>query len=170
MKITILTLFPDMIAPFFENSIVKRAIAKGIVEVEFINFRDFTLDKYGRVDTPPVGGGAGLLLKAQPIVDALESVSTSSSKRILLSPHGRVFNQQIAHELSKEQHLILVCGHYEGVDVRVNHYIDEKISLGDYIITGGELGAAIIADAVIRLLDGAIADESIKRRVLKVVY
>lgn len=162
MKITILTLFPEMIAPFFENSIVKRAIAKGIVEVEFINFRDFTLDKYGRVDTPPVGGGAGLLLKAQPIVDALESVSTSSSKRILLSPHGRVFNQQIAHELSKEQHLILVCGHYEGVDVRVNHYIDEKISLGDYIITGGELGAAIIADAVIRLLDGAIADESIK--------
>lgn len=160
MKITILTLFPEMIAPFFTNSIIKRAVAKGLVEIELVNIRDFTIDKYGRVDTPPVGGGPGLVMKAQPIVDALDEHKTPTSVTYLLSPRGETFNQVKAHQLSKEQHLVLVCGHYEGVDERVNNYVDGSISLGDYVLTGGEIGAVAITDAVVRLLDGVIADES----------
>ena len=162
MKITILTLFPEMFDGFLTNSIIKRAISKRVVEVNIINIRDYTKDRYGRVDTPPIGGGAGLIMKCQPIVDALKSVCTSSSKRIMLNPRGKQYNQKTAKELSKEKDLVLLCGHYEGIDERVNDFVDELISVGDYILTGGEIGAMAIADSVIRLLDGAITETSLE--------
>ena len=161
MRITILTLFPEMFNGFMTNSIIKRAIAKEIVEIEIVNIRDFTKDKYLRVDSAPVGGGAGLIMKCQPIVDALNSVKRGGSKTIMLSPRGKPYTQDKAIELSKDNDIILLCGHYEGIDERVNKYVDEQISIGDYILTGGELGAMVISDSVIRLLDGAIAEESI---------
>ena len=161
MKITILTLFPDMFNGFKENSIVKRAIGKEIVEVKIVNIRDYTNDKYGRVDTPPIGGGAGLIMKCQPIVDAIRENSTKKCHKIILSPGGKTYNQAKANELKKYDEILLLCGHYEGIDERVNDYLDEAISIGDYILTGGELGAMVIADSIIRLLDGAITDASL---------
>ena len=161
MKITILTLFPEMFDGFLTNSIIKRAIGKKVVEVKVVNIRAYTKDKYGRVDTPPIGGGAGLVMKCQPIVDALKDVSTNESKKIMLSPRGKQFNQQMAVSLSENKDLVLLCGHYEGIDERVNDYVDELVSIGDYVLTGGEIGAMAIADAVIRLLDGAITDVSL---------
>ena len=161
MKITILTLFPEMFDGFLNNSIIKRAIAKNVVEIKLVNIRDYTKDKYHRVDSAPVGGGAGLIMKCQPIVDAINDNKKTDSKVIMLSPKGKKYSQAKAIELSNEQDIILLCGHYEGIDERVNKYVDEQVSIGDYVLTGGELGAMVIADSVIRLLDGAIAEESI---------
>lgn len=161
MKITILTLFPDMFTGFMTNSIIKRAIASNLVEIKIVNIRDYTLDKYGRVDSAPVGGGAGLIMKCQPIIDCLNANKSEASKVVMLSPRGKTYNQAKAHEFaSNTKDLVLICGHYEGIDERVNDYVDELISVGDYILTGGELGSMVIADSIIRLLDGAIADES----------
>lgn len=162
MKISILTLFPEMFEGFTSNSIIKRAIGKGLVEIELVNIRDFTKDKYNRTDTPPVGGGAGLVQKAQPIVDALSSVKTPTSYSIIMSPRGKTYCQADAKRFSKLNHLIIVCGHYEGIDERVNSYCDESISIGDYILTGGEIPAMGISDSVIRLLDGAISSSSLE--------
>lgn len=162
MKITILTLFPEMFDGFMTNSIIKRAIAKGLVEIKIVNIRDFTKDKYGRVDSAPVGGGAGLIMKCQPIIDCINSVKEKESKVIMLSPRGKAYNQEKAHNLVENcKNIILLCGHYEGIDERVNTYVDEQISIGDYILTGGEIGAMAISDSIIRLIDGAIAEESI---------
>ena len=161
MKIIILTLFPEMFNGFLENSIIKRALAKKVVEVKIVNIRDYTLDKYGRVDTPPIGGGAGLIMKCQPIVDALKANTTTASRKILLSPKGKTYSQKDAIRLSKEEDVVIVCGHYEGIDERVNNYVDELISIGDYILTGGEIPSMAIADSIIRLLDGAITGESL---------
>lgn len=162
MRITILTLFPEMFSGTLENSIVKRAIAKGVVEVKIVNIRDYTTNKYNRVDTPPVGGGAGLIMKCQPIIDAIKANSTSETYKILLSPRGKTYNQQKSHEFAKNiSDLMIICGHYEGIDERVNDYVDELISIGDYILTGGEIPAMAISDSIIRLLDGAIANDSI---------
>lgn len=162
MRITILTLFPEMFDGFLSNSIIKRAISKGVIEINTVNIRDFTLDKYGRVDSAPVGGGSGLIMKCQPVLDALKSVRKENSHVILLSPRGRTFKQEIAHEYKeKYEDLIIICGHYEGIDERANKYVDELVSIGDYILTGGELGAMVISDAVIRLIDGAISEGSI---------
>ena len=162
MKITILTLFPEMFDGFLTNSIIKRAIAKNLVEISIVNIRDYTKDRYGRVDSAPVGGGAGLIMKCQPIIGCLKDVKTADSHVVMLSPKGEKYNQNKAHLLQKStQNLILLCGHYEGIDERVNPYVDEQISIGDYILTGGEIGAMAIADSVIRLIDGAIAEESI---------
>ena len=162
MKISILTLFPEMFEGFTSNSIIKRAIGKGLVEIELVNIRDFTKDKYNRTDTPPVGGGAGLVQKAQPIVDALSSVKTPTSYSIIMSPRGKTYCQADAKRFSNLDHLIRVCGHYEGIDERVNSYCDESISIGDYILTGGEIPAMGISDSVIRLLDGAISSSSLE--------
>lgn len=159
MKIYILTLFPEMFEGFISTSIIKRAIGKNIIDIEIKNFRDYTQDKYGRVDTPPIGGGAGLILKCQPIIDCLSSFP--KTHRIILDPKGNTFNQDKAKELAKLDSITLICGHYEGIDARVDKYIDEKISIGDFVLTGGELGAMIIVDAVSRLLDGAITNESL---------
>ena len=161
MKITICTLFPEMFDGFMTNSIIKRAIAKSIVDIKIVNIRDFTKDKYGRVDSAPVGGGAGLIMKCQPIIDCLNSIKENDSHIIMLSPRGKQYNQQKAHDLKdNHQNLILLCGHYEGIDERVNKYVDEQISIGDYILTGGEIGAMTISDSIIRLIDGTISEES----------
>ena len=162
MKISILTLFPEFFDGFLTNSIIKRAIAKGLVEIEIVNIRDFTNDKYGRVDSAPVGGGAGLIMKCQPVLDCLKSVRKKDSHVILLSPRGQSYKQKLARYFAKNyHHLVIICGHYEGTDERINKYVDELVSVGDFILTGGEIGAEIISDSVIRLLDGAIAAESI---------
>ena len=162
MKISILTLFPEFFDGFLTNSIIKRAIAKEKVDIEIINIRDYTLDKYGRVDSAPVGGGAGLIMKCQPVLDCLKAIKKENSHSVLLSPRGKTYNQAKARELASSiEHLIIICGHYEGTDERINGYVDELISVGDYILTGGEIGAEIISDSIIRLLDGVIAPESI---------
>lgn len=161
MKISILTLFPEFFDGFLTNSIIKRAIAKEKVEIEIVNIRDFTLDKHGRVDSAPVGGGAGLIMKCQPVLDCLKSVKQKNSHVVLLSPRGKTYNQACARSFAKLEHLVIICGHYEGTDERINRHVNELISIGDYILTGGEIGAEIISDSIIRLLDGVIAPESI---------
>ena len=161
MKITILTLFPEMFDGILTNSIIKRAISKGVVEIKIVNIRDYTKDKYGRVDTPPVGGGAGLIMKCQPIIDAIRDNSNEHTHKVFMSPRGKTYNQNIAHEYTKIDDLLLLCGHYEGVDERVNDYVDELVSIGDYILTGGEIVAMAITDSIVRLLDGAITHDSI---------
>lgn len=159
MTITILTLFPEMFNDFLTTSIIKKAILQEKVKVNLMNIRDFADNKWQRVDTPPVGGGAGMILQVAPIVRALESLKPGH--KVLLSPRGKTFKQLKAVQLAKHDHLILICGHYEGVDERLTHFIDEEISIGDYILTGGELGAMVISDAVIRLLDDVITSESL---------
>ena len=154
MKIKILTLFPEMFDGFLTNSIIKRAIAKEVVEIELINIRDYTTDKYNRVDSYPVGGGAGLIMKCQPIVDCIRKNAGPNAHVAMLSPRGAIYNQAKARSLAKEEELVLLCGHYEGIDERVNKYVDEQISIGDYILM-------VISDSIIRLLDGAIAEESV---------
>lgn len=161
-KIKILTLFPEMFDGFLTNSIIKRAIAANIIEIKIINIRDYTKDKYGRVDSAPVGGGAGLIMKCQPIIDCINANKEANDKVILLSPRGEKYNQKEAHKLANsDKNIILLCGHYEGIDERVNKYVDQIISIGDYILTGGEIASMAISDSIIRLLDGAIASESI---------
>ncbi len=161
MIIKILTLFPEMFDGFLTNSIIKRTIAKKAVEFKIINIRDYTKDKYGRVDTPPVGGGAGLIMKCQPLFDAIEMNKTCKSRVILLAPKGQVYSQVCAKKYAKLEDLIIICGHYEGIDARIEEYVDEIISIGDYVLTGGEIGAMVIADSVTRLLDGAISESSL---------
>ena len=162
MKITILTLFEDFFDYFVNTSIIKRAIDKKLVEVEVINFRNYSTDKLKRVDDGPFGGGAGMIIKLQPIVDCLKAIKTENSKVYLLSASGKKYNQQMAHELSTINHLILICGHYEGIDARIENYIDGEICIGDYILTGGEIAAMAVADSIIRLIDGTINNESTK--------
>lgn len=162
MKITVLTLFPEMFTGVTENSIIKRAISKGVCEIEIVQIRDYTKDKYGRVDTPPIGGGAGLIQKCQPIVDALKAVTNENSHIALFSPRGKTYNEKIAKSYAKLEHLVLVCGHYEGIDERVNDYVDELLSIGDYVLTGGEIPSMAVIDSVVRLLDGAITADSLK--------
>lgn len=162
MKIDILTIFPEMFKGFLSESIIKRAIENKKVEINIINFRDFSTDHHHNVDDTPYGGGAGMVLMPQPIFDAVESVRTKESKVILLTPTGKTYNQQKAVELKKEKHLIFICGHYEGFDDRIRTIADEEISIGDFILTGGELPAMMISDSVIRLLDGVITKESLE--------
>ncbi len=163
MKIKILTLFPSMFDGILTNSIIKRAIDKRLIEIEITNIRDYTEDKYGRVDTPPIGGGAGLIMKCQPIVSALNAVKGDNDHVILFSPRGRTYTQDVCKELyNSGKDLILICGHYEGVDERVNDYVDEQISIGDYILTGGEIPAMAVVDSIARLIDGVISEDSLK--------
>lgn len=160
MRIDIITLFPNMFEGFLHESIIKRAIEKKLVEINIINFRDFSKLNNSQVDDTPYGGGSGMVLMVEPIVDAIESVKTKNSKVILMCPQGKTFTQGMAHELKLEKHLILVCGHYEGFDERIREFVDEEISIGDYVLTGGELPAMVISDSVIRLIDGVIKKES----------
>lgn len=160
MKIDIITLFPEMFFEVLEKSIIGRAIEKGLVEINYTNIRDFSNNKHNKVDDYTYGGGMGMLMKAEPVYEAVMSKKESNSKAIYLSPKGKVFNQNIAKKLSKEKHIILVCGHYEGIDERaIELCIDEEISIGDYVLTGGEIGAMVIADAVTRLIPGVLSDE-----------
>jgi tRNA (guanine37-N1)-methyltransferase len=150
-----------MFEGFLASSIIKRAIGKKTVDVTAVNIRDFTEDRYHRVDTPPVGGGAGLVMKCQPLIDAIQHVKNYDSRIVLLSPRGVTYNQKVAKRLANYDHLVIICGHYEGIDERVNAYVDEMISIGDYILTGGEVAAMAIADSIIRLQKGVIANESL---------
>lgn len=161
MRIDILTLFPDFFEQFLKTSVIGRAIAKEIVKVNIINIRDYSQDKNKRVDDYPFGGGNGLIMKCQPIVSALNTIKTKDAKVFLLSAQGEVYKQKKAKEFTKIEHLILICGHYEGVDARILDYIDGEISIGDFILTGGEIPAMLIADSIIRLLEGSINKDSL---------
>lgn len=148
-----------MFHDFLNTSIIKKAILQAKVHVDLVNIRDFAANKWQRVDTPPIGGGAGMIIQIPPLVAALESIAVGH--KVLLSPRGETFSPKKAVQLSQKEHLVLICGHYEGVDDRLTHYLDEEISLGDYILTGGELGAMVISDAVIRLVDDVINEDSL---------
>jgi len=160
MRIDILTLFPEMFTNFTTESIIKRAIQKKIVEVNIIDFRKYSTDPHNKVDDTPYGGGSGMVLMCQPIYDCIEDIKTDNSKVIMLTPDGKTYKQELAYDLSKEKHLILLCGHYEGFDERIKNIVDLEISIGDYVLTGGEYPAMVVADSVIRLLDGVIDEES----------
>ncbi len=160
MKIDILTLFPKMFEGILEESIIKRAIEKGIVEINIIDFREFSHLSNHQVDDTPYGGGSGMVLRCEPLVEAIESVKTMDSKVLLMCPQGVPYKEKKAIELSKEKHLIFVCGHYEGYDERIRNFVDEEISIGDYVLTGGEIPAMAIMDSVIRLLPGVIKEDS----------
>ena len=160
MKIDILTLFPDMMKPFINDSIIKRAIDSKKVEINIINFRDYSLDPHKKVDDYQYGGGAGMVLMPQPIFDAVDALRTDNSKVILLTPQGIQYKQSIAYSLSKEKHLIIICGHYEGFDERIRSIVDMEISIGDYVLTGGEIASMVLVDSITRLIDGVIEDES----------
>ena len=157
MKIDILTLFPKMFKGPFDESIIKRAQKKGLIEIQAHDLRKWTKDKRKTVDDRPFGGGVGMILMVEPIYKALRDLKNKNSKVILMDPRGRTFNQKIAGNLAKEKHLIFICGHYEGVDERVKkHLVDEEISIGDYVLTGGELPAMIIIDTLIRQIPGVL--------------
>lgn len=160
MKITILTLFPEMYEGFLNTSIIKRALNKAVVEIETVNIRDYAKNKHKSVDDTPYGGGQGMVMMCQPVVDALEAVKTENSKSFLMAPFGTQLNQKVVRQLAKEEHLILICGHYEGLDQRIENFVDGALSIGDYILTGGELASMVIADSVTRTLDGAIVEAS----------
>ena len=161
MKIKILTIFPSFYNDFLNTSIIKRAINKKIVSIDIINIRDYSLDKNKRIDDHPIGGGAGLIMKIEPLYAALKDNSNIKSHKILLSPKGKVYSQKDAKRLALEDEIILICGHYEGIDYRFESEVDELISVGDYILTGGEIPSLVICDSVIRLLKGVISEESI---------
>jgi len=161
MKITFLTLFPEFFNSFKETSIIKKAINKNIVEINEVNIRDYSEDKNKRVDDTVVGGGPGLIIKCDAVIKAIKDIKKENSKVIFLSSRGTPYTQKKARELaSNNQDLILLCGHYEGIDERVLDYVDEEISIGDYVLTGGEIPSLVLADSIIRLLDGAIKEES----------
>lgn len=162
MRIDILTLFPSMFIPLIEESIIKRAIEKGLVNINLVNIRDFSELNNNQVDDTPYGGGGGMVIMCDPVFKAIESVKKENSKVILMSPTGTVYNQNIAYDLSKEKHLIILCGHYEGFDERIKTIVDMEISIGDYVLTGGELPASVVADSVIRLVPGVISEDSLK--------
>lgn len=161
MQITILTLFPKMFDGFLSESIIANAIKSKKVKVNIVNFREFSKDKHKKVDDYQYGGGSGMVLMLQPIVDCLKSVQTKDSHVILLSAQGKKYNQTKAKQLLKYKHLILIAGHYEGFDERIIHYVDEVISIGDYVLTGGEIPAMAISDSIIRLIDGVITKGSL---------
>lgn len=160
MKIDTLTLFPEFFSNLSNWSIIGRAIDDNILNLRFINMRDFSANKHKKVDDYPFGGGPGMVMTPQPIYDSINSVKMEKSKVIYLSPQGKLLNQKILNELSKEEHLILLCGHYEGIDNRIiENYVDEEISIGDYVLTGGEIPAMVLIDSIVRLLPGVLKSE-----------
>lgn len=160
MKIDILTLFPDFFSNLSSWSIIGRAIGEGIIDINYIDIRSFSKNKHRKVDDYPFGGGPGMVMTPQPLFDAINSVKSNSSRIIYLSPQGKKLNQKLVNELSSEDHLVLLCGHYEGIDNRIiDNYIDEEISIGDYVLTGGEIPAMVLMDSIIRLLPGVLSSE-----------
>ena len=160
MKIDVLTLFPDMFNSVFDESIIKRAMDNNLVEINIHNIRDYSKDPHKKVDDTPYGGGAGMVLMCQPIFDAVKDLRGDNSKVILLTPSGKLYKQSIALDLSLENHLIIICGHYEGFDERIKTICDMELSIGDYILTGGEIPAMVLIDSITRLIDGVIRKES----------
>ena len=163
MKINILTLFPEMFEPL-KQSIIGRALNTGYLELNIVNIRDFSKDKHKKVDDTPYGGGAGMVIKPDVVYDAYKSLNLKEgSKTIYLTPQGKTLNQEIVKDLSKEEDLVLLCGHYEGIDQRViDKIVDEEISIGDYVLTGGELPAMVLVDAISRFVPGVLSEESTK--------
>ncbi|PIS15210.1 tRNA (guanosine(37)-N1)-methyltransferase TrmD [Candidatus Shapirobacteria bacterium CG09_land_8_20_14_0_10_38_17] len=163
MTIHLLTLFPKMFRGPFAESIIKRAQEKGLVEIKIHNLRDWAIDKRGTVDDRPYGGGAGMVLRVEPIYNALHNLTgnslTRNRKTILLTPRGKTFNQKKARQLAKLDEIILICGHYEGFDERIRKFVDEEISLGNFVLTGGEIPAMAITDTIVRLLPGVLKKE-----------
>ena len=164
MKIDILTLFPEMFAPL-KTSIIGRAVDSGKLNINVVDIRDYTLDKHNKCDDTPFGGGAGMVMMAQPIASAIEAVDPDhKARRIFMSPRGKTFNQKLVLEYGKQERLLLLCGHYEGVDQRViDLFIDEELSIGDFVLTGGEIPAMAVVDAVARYVDGVINQESLSQ-------
>ena len=158
-----LTLFPEMVSSFFTSSIMARAVEKGIISYRIVNFRDYAEDRHRTCDDVPYGGGAGMVLKCEPIGRALEEVDARNRRVIFPTPSGRLFNQEYAQELSREENLVFICGHYEGLDQRIiDTYVDDEISIGDYVLSSGETSSIVIIDAVYRLVEGVIASESLE--------
>lgn len=162
MKFDIVTLFPELIDVYKKNGIIGRAVEKGLFNIDYVNLRDYSLDKHKKVDDYPYGGGPGMLLKPEPMFKALDAIKKHNSYIIYLSPKGNLFNQSKAREFSEKEHIVLITGHYEGIDQRiVDRYVDEEVSMGDYVLTSGELPALMLIDAVGRLLPGVLgSDES----------
>lgn len=161
MKIDVLTLFPNMFDGFLNESIIKRAIQKKLVEINVINIRDFTPYKNGQVDDYAFGGGAGMILMCEPVFNAVETIKTDDSYVIITTPRGKTYNQKKALDLKDKKHIIIICGHYEGFDERIYTLVDEEISIGDYVLTGGEIPSMVITDSVVRLIPGVINEESL---------
>ncbi|MGB4443819.1 MAG: tRNA (guanosine(37)-N1)-methyltransferase TrmD [Dethiobacteria bacterium] len=166
MKIEILTIFPGMLESPFNESMIKRAVERGLVKIELIDLRSFARGRHRQVDDAPYGGGSGMVFKPEPLFEAVETLQerdgVNRARVILLTPQGRTFNQSVARELSREERLLLICSRYEGVDERVREaLVDDEISIGDYILTGGELAAAVVVDAVVRLLPGFLGEASV---------
>lgn len=161
MKISILTLFPKVCKEYINESIIKNAIKTKKIDIEIINFRDYSKQKNKQVDDYQYGGGPGMVLMLQPIADCLKAIRTKDSHVILLSPQGNIWNQQAAKKMLKYKHIILIAGRYEGFDERIEHYVDEIISIGDYVLTGGEIPALIILDSITRLIDNVINNKSL---------
>ncbi len=162
MRIDILTLFPHMFDGFLTESIIKRAIEKDKVQINIIDIRDYTPYKNNQVDDYQFGGGGGMIMMCEPVFNAVESVKTDESHVILLTPRGKTYNEKKAYELKDKKHLIIICGHYEGFDERIYSLADELVSIGDFILTGGELPSMMITDSVVRLIDGVITKESLE--------
>lgn len=167
MRIDVLTLFPEMFESPFAEGIFRRAVDNGLISLNLCNIRDFTHDRHHTADDYPYGGGAGMVMKPEPIFEAAESIKSATGESgeslsvILLSPQGRLFSQQVAREISQYPHVVLICGHYEGIDERVcEHLATDEISIGDYVLTGGEIPAMVVIDAVVRLLPGVLGSET----------
>lgn len=160
MRIDILTLFPKMFEGFLSESIIKRAIQNEKVEINIVDFRKYSTLKNSQVDDTPYGGGAGMVLMCEPVVRAIEDLKSEDSLVILTCPQGTVYNEKLASDLKNKKHLIIICGHYEGYDERIRNFVDLEISIGDFILTGGEIPAMAITDSVVRLLDGVINKDS----------
>ena len=162
MKFTVLTLFPQIPQAFFENSIMAKAVEKGIIAYDLVNIRDFATDKHKTCDDSPYGGGAGQLMMTEPLGRALDSVKANRKHVIYVTPSGKQFTQSKALELSRKDELVIICGRYEGIDQRIiDYYVDEEISIGDYVMSSGEVSATVIIDTVYRLIDGVISSESL---------
>lgn len=160
MKIDVLTLFPEMYDGVLNSSIIKRARENKLVEINVHNIRDFTLDKHNRVDDYPIGGGEGMVLMPGPIYRAINHYKTDDSVVIMMTPQGKTYNQKMAYEFKNYKHIILLCGHYEGFDERIRSFVDMEVSIGDFVLTGGELASMVLIDSITRLIDGVIERDS----------
>ncbi|QEN09870.1 tRNA (guanosine(37)-N1)-methyltransferase TrmD [Oceanispirochaeta crateris] len=163
MKFTVLTLFPEILESFFNSSIMKKAVEKGLIEYNLVDIRDFALDKHRTCDDAPYGGGAGMVLKAEPLALALDSVKASVKRTVFPTPSGVRYTQKIAEELSEEKEIVLICGRYEGIDQRIiDLYVDDEVCIGDYVISSGEIASLVVIDSIYRLCDGVITQESLE--------
>ncbi len=160
MKISVLTIFPEFFESFLKLPVIRRGIDKGACDIEIVDIKNFAHGSFRHIDDSPFGGGPGMVMRCQPIFDALNSVCSERSYKILLSPKGKTYSQSKARELAQTDHIVLVCGHYEGVDARVEEWMDEQLSIGDYVLTGGEIAAQVIVDSIVRLLNGVLRDGS----------